>query len=160
VNAQPWSTLAENFSGVTSLSISTIAQDFVFNDANSFARMVCAFPRLRELRMRCTVRSTLTVVASEAELPSATTFRLSADFHSLDIGYDGIGAVLEWLLSLSAPPALRTVRLTDIKDGDLAALHKFIRILGEGLESFTVSASVQDCMRMFDWMSVFRAYEG
>jgi hypothetical protein len=123
-----------------------MTEDFVFNDATSFARVVCAFPRLRELRMRCTVRSTSTV-ASEAELPSATTFRLSADFHSLDIGYNGIGAVLEWLLSLSAPPALRTACLIGLEDEDLAALHKFIRVFGEGLESFTVSASAQDCMR-------------
>jgi hypothetical protein len=54
--------------------------------------------------------------------------------------------VLEWLLSLSAPPALRTAYLTNIEDGDLAALHKFIRVFGEGLESFRVSTSVQDCM--------------
>ena len=79
--------------------------------------------------------------------PSATTFQLPAELHTLDFGYDGIGAVLEWLLSLSVRPALRTVCLISIRDEDLAAVHKFIRVFGNSLESFGLASKVQDCMR-------------
>jgi len=145
MNAQSWSTLGENFSAVTSLCFESESSRFVFDNATSFARMVCAFPRLQKLRMRSTVLSTSTA-ALQAELPSATTLRLSPDFHTLDIGHNGIGVVLDWLLSLPTPPALRHIYLSNIEDGDLAAFHKFIRVLGDGLESVMLVASSQDCM--------------
>jgi hypothetical protein len=141
LHAQMWSTLSNNFSGVVSLSV----RHFAFHDATSLTRVLCAFPRLRKLSMRGMM--SVEAPALEAEPPSATTFRLPVDLHTLDIGHSGLRAVLECFLSLSARSTLHTACLLNIEDRDLASVHKFIRVFGNGLESFTLSAWVQDCMR-------------
>jgi hypothetical protein len=78
------------------------------------------------------------------ELASATTLRLLPDLITLHLQGPVIKAILEWFLSLSIRPALRTVRLYDIVGGDLTTLHRFIGALGSDLESLTLSADL-DC---------------
>jgi hypothetical protein len=140
VNAETWSTLGKNLPGVVSLSLT----HFSFSNVSSLAQVVSSFPLLRELSMRGLMRSTWTAVF-QPELPSATMFRLPPNLHTLEVRISGMGAVLEWLLSLEARPALRTLRLYDISDGDLATVHKVIKAFGGGLESLSLSSLVKDC---------------
>jgi hypothetical protein len=79
----------------------------------------------------------------QSEQPSATTF--PPDLDTLDLGISGVGAALEWWLSLPARPALRTIRLYRVHYADHAMLNKFIGAVGSDLESFTFSPYVLDC---------------
>jgi hypothetical protein len=137
-----WSTLGKNFSGIVSLCLS----DIVFINASSFAQVICAFPCLQELSIRSAIQSTSAGVFESKPLPSATTFCLPPDLHTICLGITGLKTILEWLLSLPALPALRTVRLEPVQDEDLAMFHKFIRALGNHLESITLSTHLDECM--------------
>jgi hypothetical protein len=66
INAQSWSILGKNLSGVVSLSLKL----FYSANTSSLARVICALPCLRELFIRGVENSEL------PGLPSATMFRL------------------------------------------------------------------------------------
>jgi hypothetical protein len=131
-----WSTLGNNLSGVVSLTLT----HFMFANVSSFAQVLCAFPCLRELSIHHAVRFTPTAV-----LPSATMLRPPPDLHTLNLDIMPIGAVLEWFLSLSTRPTLRTVRLRHVQAEDFAVFQKFIGAFGNDLESLTLSTLIDDC---------------
>jgi hypothetical protein len=138
ISAQTWLALSKNFSRVVSLSFI----QFNTTDASALAQLFCAFPHLRKIYISGIVSTDI----FESEQPSATTFRPPLDLHSFETRVFGMRAVLEWFLSLSARPALRTVRLYQIEYGDLAMVNKFIGAFGSGLESLSLSTFVEDCM--------------
>jgi hypothetical protein len=138
MNPETWSLLGKNFSGVVSLSLVTV--HFSYTNVSSLARIICAFPCLRELSIRVDINSTFPELSS-----AATTFRLSPDLDTLELEIENVAAVLEWLLSLPVRPTLRTVRLYNLQDADLAIFQKFIRVFGNDLESLSLSTLTEDC---------------
>jgi hypothetical protein len=136
IDAQTWLALGKKFSKVVSLSLT----DFSCDNVSSLARVICAFPHLRELSLHGVMTG-----AFESEQPSATTFPLPPDLDTLDLGILGTGDVLRWFLSLSARPTLRTIRLYRVHETDPAMVNEFIGALGSGLESFTLFTYIDDC---------------
>jgi hypothetical protein len=106
----------------------------------SLARVICAFPCLRELSIFSHIESTF------PELASSATFQLSPYLHTLELDVHSAAAVVEWFLSRSFRPTIRTARLYYLEVADLAVYHKLIGAFGNDLESLSLSTFTQDCM--------------
>jgi hypothetical protein len=133
INTQTWLTLSKNFSSVVSLSL----EYFSSTDASSLAQVFCAFHHLRKLSLHGSMSSTPT------ELVSTTTFRLPSDLDTFTLETMDVNTMLEWLVSLPVRPTLRAVRLRYLHDKDVAVFHRFIRAVGDDLESLSLCTHMQ-----------------
>jgi hypothetical protein len=129
INPQTWLALGRTLSGVVSLSLMCFKQ----SDVPSLARAICAFPCLRELSIFGYIESTF------PELVSSATFQLSPYLHTLELDVHSATAVVEWFLSRSFRPTIRTARLYYLEVADLAVYHKLIGAFGNDLESLSLS---------------------